>query len=71
MRVKLEYERTSQVTEKGWVEVEVGDSTSIADVYKKAHTLDFTQYLAAEIEHKNEEWEFRIVRPAKDTSNAS
>ena len=62
MRIKLEFERTAKIKETGWVEVEVGSKSSVADVYKAAIAKEFTQFLTAERNYENEEWEFSIVK---------
>lgn len=63
MRIKLEFERTAKVVEKGWVEVEVGNSASVADIYRKAISREFSQFLPADRTYEDEQWEYHIVKP--------
>lgn len=62
-RVYLEFQRKAQVFERGAVAVEVDGTESPRDIYKKALTKNFREFLISERVYDEEkmEWEFELM----------
>jgi len=70
MRMKLTFERTAKVIEKGFVEVDIDGTSSVSDVYKKAFDKQHKAFLVEEREYLDEDWEYAIVRYKEEPDDA-
>lgn len=61
MRVKLEYQRVSKLVERGVVCVDMEEGCTLAQLYEKAHTLEFSKFLPTEQDFSETQWEFNYV----------
>lgn len=63
-RVYLEFTRKAPVTEKGAVAVEVDGTESLHQIYKKALSQNFKEFLinTRVYDEKQMEWEFEVIK---------
>lgn len=67
--IKLKFIRTAKVKEVGAVSIDISDTTSIADAYKKAYEKLFKEFLCSERTYSNEEWDFELLKEENEPTN--
>lgn len=67
-RVHMTFNRQARVIETGGCTVEVKDPNDMREIRQKTEARDFVEFLVADRDYDEEDWEFEILDEEEDVA---